>query len=164
MRIEKNYDDGKVVSVSLVSDFLKIDIYNAGSDLYWVLNDYKDDNEMLVSSDDDFYEVLDELYNSIKECDNTYDSLFNNESFIWYSEDYGEIDDAHKLIISKLDNLYSIKFIFNASNKMFNISGNCPICFCLSGSRNQNVAYLFSRMFLKYQYDLEDKEKVYVRD
>ena len=55
------------------------------------------------------------------------------------------------------DSFYSIKFFYNSNNQLFNVSGNCPICFCLSGSRNQRVANLFSEMFLEYQYDKDKK-------
>lgn len=157
MRIERNYKDEKVKSVSLIDENEVIDIFNAGSDLYWVLNKYREDNDMKISINDDFYYQLEELFYNIEIFDNPYNKCLVNNIFTWYSEAYGERENAHKLIIIKLDECFSIKFDFNKNNEMFNISGNCPICFCLSGSRNQEIAYLFSKLFLQYQYS--DKVK-----
>lgn len=157
MIVNKNYNDENVSSISLVSDNEKINIFNAGSDLYWVLDKYSDDNDMTISIDDDFFDRLNKLFGDIKECDNQYDRCINNNQFIWYSEAYGEQEDAHKLIITRNDSFYSIKFFYNSNNQLFNVSGNCPICFCLSGSRNQRIANLFSEMFLEYQYDKDKK-------
>ena len=153
MVVNKNYNNGIVSSISLISNDLKIDIYNAGSDLYWVLDKYKDDNEIKVCNDCEFYNRLDRLFNDIKECDNQYDRCLIDDQFVWYSEAYGLKEEAHKLIITKNEDLFSIKFDFNSNSKLFNISGNCPVCFCLSGSRNQRIANLFSEMFLEYQYN-----------
>ena len=75
MVVNKNYNNGIVSSISLISNDLKIDIYNAGSDLYWVLDKYKDDNEIKVCNDCEFYNRLDRLFNDIKECDNQYDKI-----------------------------------------------------------------------------------------
>ena len=113
--------------------------------------DETQDNQWYQKEDNLSGKMLD-TDNDIKVYDNKYDRCLIDEQFIWYSEAYGEIEEAHKLIITKLDNLFSIKFYLNPNNQLFNISGNCPICFCLSGSRNQKIANLFSEMFLEYQY------------
>ena len=72
--------------------------------------------------------------------------MLNDNQFVWLSESYGEYKDANKLSISRTDESFIIQF-YNNSNKIFGNSKICPIWFCLSGSKNQNIANVFAIMF-----------------
>ena len=96
-----------------------------GSDLYWVNNNYKEDNEFIFTENNSFYSSLCELFSEY-ESDTTIE---------WISEAYGEREESHRLTIEKRDGLFNMKFIQNELN-MYRLKDLCPICFCLSGSNN----------------------------
>lgn len=117
-----------------------------GADLYFVMYNYHDDNKFVISDDNDLYAYFKNLFNEIRINDNPYDKMLNDNKFIWISEDYGEYENANRLTITELDNSYIIQF-YNNPNRMFGNVKVCPICFCLSGSKNQNIANAFAMMF-----------------
>ena len=115
-------------------------IHYAGGDLYWTMIDYHNDNEFIIEKNDFlFYNELEKIFKLID------DDLENIE---WFSEAYGEIDKANKLSINKIDETFCIKFYQNPA-RLFNRKDICAICFCLSGSRFQDVANEFSSMFYR---------------
>ena len=121
-------------------------IHYAGGDLYWTMEHYHGDNEFIVEKKDlEFYLELDRIFKLIGD----------DIGFIeWYSEAYGELKNANKLVISKIDEGFSIKFKQNP-NRLFNRKDICAICFCLSGSKYQEIANEFSIMYysLSLKYD-----------
>lgn len=117
-----------------------------GSDFYFVMYNYQDDNKFVISKDNELYIYFKNLFNDIRINDNQYNRMLNENKLIWISEDYGEYENANRLIITKLDNSFIINF-YNNPNKMFGNAKVCPICFCLSGSKNQNIANAFAMMF-----------------
>jgi hypothetical protein len=113
-------------------------IHYAGGDLYWTMIDYVKDNEFVVGKEDfDFYKGLENIFSLLG------DSI---SCFEWFSESYGEKENANKLFINKIDKGFCIKF-FQNPNRDINRKDICSICFCLSGSRCQNIANEFSLMF-----------------
>lgn len=132
-------------------------IYYGGSDLYWGLENYTKDNVFIIKEEDILFKYLKQLFLRIKD-----NNLFpDSYTFIWYSEAYGEIEDANKLIIKEYQNQYTIQFIQNPKHYLSKMRNTCYISFCLSGSRNQQVADLFSIMFQKLCDEIEiSHEKV----
>lgn len=125
-------------------------IHYGGADLYWSMSEYHDNNGFVITQEDGiFYLQLEKIFKLIEECDNPYDRLLNNNCFEWLSESYGQREDANKLLIKKENNSFHIKFIRNPNN--FSPVDTCFISFCLSGSRNQEIANAFSTMFLEYR-------------
>ena len=120
-------------------------IHFAAGDLYWTMVDYYVDNEFGITKDDDLlFKQFENLFLEIKKHDNPYNKLLNNDCFEWISEAYGLMEDANRLIILKDNDNFIIKF-FQNPKKVFR-KDICTICFCLSGSKNQDIANLFSYM------------------
>lgn len=111
--------------------------------LYYVENEK---HIIKLSKDNDLYAYFKNLFNEVRINDNPYDKILNDNKFIWISEDYGEYEKANRLTITELDDSYIIQF-YNNPNRMFGNAKVCPICFCLSGSKNQNIANAFAMMF-----------------
>lgn len=121
-----------------------------GSDFYWVMLYYDENNEFNITEEDSFlFSQMQQLFKTIEKYDYPYNKTLINNTFTWNSEDYGTYENANKLIITFENNIFSIKFYQNP-NREFNNKFLCPICFCLSGSKNENIASAFSLMFLNY--------------
>ncbi len=145
MKILYCFENNKyLIKLSKDNDQIKINF--EGSDLYFVMYNYHDDNKFVIDNENELYNYFKNLFNEIRINDNPYDKILNDNKFIWISEDYGEYENANKLIITELDNSYIIQF-YNNPNKMFGNAKVCPICFCLSGSKNQNIVNSFAMMF-----------------
>lgn len=133
-----------IIKLSKDNDEMKINF--EGADLYFVMYNYHEDNKFVIGKDNDLYVYFKNLFNEIRINDNPYDKILNDNKFIWISEDYGEYENANRLTITELDDSYIIQF-YNNPNKKFGNAKVCPICFCLSGSQNQNIANEFTIMF-----------------
>lgn len=130
-------------------------IHYAAGDLYWTMFDYYDDNEFIISKED---EILFYLMNNIFNQINSYKTgLINNNSFEWISEAYGMCEDANRLTIIKENDKFIIKFYQNPNKYVFR-KDMCAICFCLSGSKYQDIANAFSLMLYDY-IDLDKCKK-----
>lgn len=120
-------------------------MHYAGGDLYWTMLDYFDNNTFYITNNNVIlFEYMEYLFSSIK---SNY-KLYKTGCFEWISEAYGIPDEANKLIISKTNNKYNIRFFQNPKNK-FNRKDICSICFSLSGSKYQNISNIFSIMLNK---------------
>lgn len=128
------------------------DMIIGGSDFYWNLNNYDNVNKTFVITKDDkkLYKMISELFNISTINDDKFQPTIKNNIFEWESESCGIPEDANKLTIIKNKDDFSIEFWKNPQI-MFN---SCSICFCLSGSRNQKIAYAFMNMYLNFR----DKE------
>lgn len=133
-----------IIKLSKDNDEMKINF--EGADLYFVMYNYHEDNKFVIGKDNDLYVYFKNLFNEIRINDNPYNKMLNDNKFIWISEDYGEYENANRLTITELDDSYIIQF-YNNPNKKFGNAKVCPICFCLSGSQNQNIANAFAIMF-----------------
>lgn len=133
-----------IIKLSKDNDEMKINF--EGADLYFVMYNYHEDNKFVIGKDNDLYVYFKNLFNEIRINDNPYNKMLNDNKFIWISEDYGEYENANRLTITELDDSYIIQF-YNNPNKKFGNAKVCPICFCLSGSQNQNIANAFAMMF-----------------
>lgn len=125
-------------------------IHYAGCDLYWTMLNYNKANEFIVTKDDKLlFSQLKKIFKEIKKYDKFTPKLLNDNCFEWISEAYGLEEESNKLTITKYDDKFIIKFYQNPNNP-FNNKDICAICFCLSGSKNQNIATVFSIMFQQY--------------
>lgn len=125
-------------------------IHYGGADLYWTMINYRDGNRFQITEAEEIvYYQLQALFKEIEKSDIPYNKALNNGCFEWLSEAYGIPEEAHKLLITKDETSFNIEFIRNPNN--FIPSHICPICFCLSGSRNPDIACAFSLMFLQYK-------------
>lgn len=133
----------------------------AGGDLYWVMLNYYKDNQFIVTKDDKllFFQFK-KIFKEIKKYDKSTPKLLNDNCFEWISEAYGLEEEANNLTITKYDDKFIIKFYQNPNNPFIN-KDMCAICFCLSGSRNQNIATAFSIMF--QEYILASKSQAYTK-
>ena len=153
MKIIKNIIDEYKYEIILTNDVgNKFKMHYAGGDLYWTMLNYCENNSFYISENDLLYVQLKQLFDKIEQ-NNQYCKLLNNNCFEWISEAYGIPEESNKLIIIKNNNSFIIKF-FQNPNRKFNIKDICSVCFCLSGSRYQDIAAEFSMMF----YNLKEYE------
>ncbi len=111
---------------------------------------YIEDNVFVITKEDVYlYSKMQDLFKIIQKCDRVDSKTLLDNTFTWLSEDYGPYENANKLIIEFKDNSFIIKFYQNL-NREFNIEDICSICFCLNGSKNQDIASAFSLMFLDF--------------
>ena len=106
-----------------------------GADVYWIMLDYIPDNKFIVTkSSPKLWEFLSTLFK---------ENHFKNCTFIWNSEaGINRIDN--RLKITKGQNYFKIRFFQGEKDSLSKLQNTCPICFCLSGSRNPKIAESFS--------------------
>jgi len=144
--LKNNSKERKNEIVLIDNEDKKIVIHYAGGDLYWTMLNYNSDNIFYITKNEkELYFEMEELFEAIKLNDNIYFKLLNNNTFEWISEAYGTVEEQNKLTITKEENTYIIKFYQNP-NRLGN-KNLCPICFCLSGSRNLMIVGAFSKMY-----------------
>ena len=111
-----------------------------GSDLYWIMLDYVPNNKFTITEDMPYlFDFLNDLF-----CT----EHFKNNTFVWLSEARLP-ENSSSLKITKGMNFFRIRFIQNENDYLAKARNICPICFCLSGSRNQKIANKFSIMLNK---------------
>lgn len=105
------------------------------ADLYWIMLDYTPQNSFIVTKDTpylwDFFVSLFSKYH------------FKNNTFIWISEARLEAESS-TLKITKGKDYFRIRFIQGKNDFLAKARNICPVCFCLSGSKNQEIANEFS--------------------
>ena len=106
-----------------------------GSDVYWIMLDYIPDNKFTIKKNCTY------LFNFIESLFST--EHFKNCTFTWLSEARLP-ENSSSLKITKGQDFYRIKFIQHEGDFLAKAQNICPICFCLNGSRNQQVANKFS--------------------
>ena len=108
-----------------------------GSDLYWIMINYIPNTKFTVKKDCYIlFNFLNELFTV---------GRFKNCTFTWVSEAH-LLKNSSMLKITKGKDFYRIKFIQNSDDHMAKFRNICPVCFCLSGSRNQKIANMFAIM------------------
>lgn len=134
MQLYKNVVDGKE-EIIVESKNQKFVIGWYGSDLYWIMLDYLPNNKFTITKDVPcLFDFLDKLFTA---------EYFKNNTFIWLSE--ARIPkNSSSLKITKGKNHFRIRFIQGENDILAKAKHICPICFCLSGSRNQRIADKFS--------------------
>ena len=111
-----------------------------GSDLYWIMPNYVPNNRFNVTCDTPYlWEFLEKLFK---------ENHFKNNTFIWISEARLEKESSF-LKITKGKNSFNIRFIQGENDYLAKVRNICPICFCLSGSRKQEIANSFSNLLHK---------------
>ena len=95
-----------IIKLSKDNDEMKIKF--EGADLYFVMYNYHEDNKFVIGKDNDLYAYFKNLFNEIRINDNPYNKMLNDNKFIWISEDYGEYENANRLIITELNDSYII--------------------------------------------------------
>ena len=111
-----------------------------GADVYWIMLDYIPENKFTIKNDCPYiYEFLENLFSTER---------FKNCTFTWLSEARLP-ENSSTLKITKGKDFYRIKFIQHEGDFLARAKNICPICFCLSGSRNQRIANKFSLMLNK---------------
>ena len=108
-----------------------------GSDLYWIMLDYIPNNKFTIKKNSPYlFKFLEYLFSS---------EYFKNCTFTWLSEARLP-ENSSSLKITKGKDFYRIKFIQNPEDFLAKARNICPVCFCLSGSRNQTISNKFSIM------------------
>jgi hypothetical protein len=157
---KKMIDDNRFAIELANEEGNSMTIEYGGADLYWIMNNYHDNNLFKITPQDNFlFLQMDELFKQIAKYDDPYNKVLNNNCFEWISEAYGLPEEANKLTIKKKQNSYEISF-FNNPNYSFKNKNICCICFCLSGSQHQEIAYAFSSMFLEYTHFENQQQKI----
>ena len=72
-----------------------------------------------------------------------------------------EPEVCSKVVIKKSDDSIDIRFVRNPEDIFGMMARGCFISFCMSGSSHQEVAYLFSDIFIKYRnLEVEGEKKL----
>lgn len=105
------------------------------NDVYWIMTNYTPDTSFIVKeSDEPIFSFLNSLFRT---------KHFSNNTFTWLSE-ARRPKESSTLKITKGKNYFRIRFIQGEGDYLAKARNICPICFCLSGSRNQEIANKFS--------------------
>jgi len=107
-----------------------------GADLYWVMPDYSPNNHFTITKDCILWGFFKSLFSKYH---------FKNNTFTWVSEARLP-NESSTLKITKGKDFFRIRFIQGEDDYLARASNICPICFCLSGSRNQEIANEFSNL------------------
>ena len=135
-------------------------MHYGGADFYWTMLDYTDDNNFNVTVDDgELFLDLNRIFIESKKLE---PSFVVNDTIEWLS-DAREAEVSSKVIIKKNDDSINIKFVRNPKDIFGMMSRGCFISFCMNGSSHQDVAYAFSRMFIKYRNLEVDGEKKLIK-
>ena len=122
------------------------DISFGGADLYWCLDDYKEDNEFIIDKEDKYwFSLFNFLFTEIKKVDDKFDPTIKENTFEWISDAHGVPEEANKLRITLEIDRCIIKFIRNPLRPF----SMCAISFCPSGSRYNRIVQLFTMMFIR---------------
>lgn len=146
MDIIKINENEKTIIILRENNGDEMKMLYGGLDFYFVMDNYYDNNKFIIEENNQLYPYFKSLFEEIKFNDNSYNKMFVDNKFVWMSEDYGEYENNHRLIIEELEKEYIIQF-YNNPNKLFRNPKVCSISFCLSGSKNQQIANSFAMMF-----------------
>ncbi len=128
-----------------------------------MLNYHKNNKFCITKESKILFSQIENLFDQIEQYDISH-TLLNNKCFEWSSEAYGIPENANKLTITKNNDNFTISFLKNPNNK-FNIQNICAVCFCLNGSKNEQIANAFSTMIYEYinnQEENTDKHKTLI--
>jgi len=141
MKIYKNTFNGREqIIVEVTSNKSSIcDKFILGwfaADLYLIMPDYRPNNHFTITKSCVLWEFFDGLFSKYH---------FKNNTFIWISE-ARLASESSILKITKGKDFFRIRFIQGENDYLAKARNICPICFCLSGSRNQEIANEFSNL------------------
>ena len=112
-----------------------------GSDLYWIMLDYQKNNKFEITNNQAMlYEGLQIIFEFMEMRQ---EPELKCNIFYWVSEARLPEESNH-MTISKLKGKFVVEFFQNPNDHISAFSKTCAICFCLNGSRNSNVATMFS--------------------
>lgn len=112
-----------------------------GSDLYWVMLNYHEGNNFIITKKQGtLYEDLQTIFRFMK---TRREPQLEGNVFNWLSE-ARQPEESNHMTITKLKGKFVVEFFQNPNDYISAASKTCAICFCLSGSRNANVATMFS--------------------
>ncbi len=134
-------------------------MHYGGADFYWTMIDYEDDNNFKVTEDDgELFLDLNKVFIEGKKKDPN----FVSDTIEWVSE-AREPEVCSKVVIKKSDDSIDIRFVRNPEDIFGMMARGCFISFCMSGSSHQEVAYLFSDIFIKYRNLMVEDDKKLIK-
>lgn len=114
-----------------------------GADHYWVMLNYHENNKFVITKKHEkLYEGLQTIFKFMKIRQ---EPQLKDNVFHWLSE-AGLPEESNHMAITKQRNKFIVEFFQNPNDYISAAHKTCAICFCLSGSRNPNVATMFSTM------------------
>ena len=154
---KRNVDNDKYELVLENDNGQSMKMHYGGADFYWTMIDYEDDNNFKVTEEDG--ELFFDL-NKLFVLGEKKDPNFVTDTIEWVSE-AREPEVCSKVVIKKSDDSIDINFVRNPEDIFGMMARGCFISFCMSGSAHQEVAYLFSDIFIKYRsLVVEDDKKL----
>lgn len=114
-----------------------------GADLYWVMGNYHKGNKFVITKKHGtLYEGLQTIFRFMKMRQTP---QLNGNVFNWLSE-ARQPEESNHMSITKGRNKFVVEFFQNPNDYIDIANKTCAICFCLSGSRNPDVATMFSAL------------------
>lgn len=111
-----------------------------GADLYWIMLNYHENNKFIITKEQEkLYDFIKFMFAFMKLYE---DPQLKDDVFFWLSEARLPEESNH-MTITKLKDNFVVQFFQNPYDYISKASKTCAICFCLSGSKNWNVASMF---------------------
>lgn len=112
-----------------------------GADLYWVMLDYHAGNKFIITKENSkLYEFLKNMFKFMRERN---EPELEGNVFYWLSE-ARQPEESNHMTITQLKDKFVVQFFQNPNDYISRASKTCAICFCLSGSKNWDIASMFS--------------------
>ena len=160
MKVVKELDQYNKEVIKIINDngsaFL---MHFGGADFYWTMSDYYDGNQFIIDKNNPLFKPLSKVFKIIRRKDVKWEQTLKNNSFEWISEAAGLLEDKSKLCITDNSESFSVQFVRNPKDVYGHITNICSISFCMSGSRNPDIAYAFSNMFVQLSMVLDTPHK-----
>jgi hypothetical protein len=113
-----------------------------GGDLYWVMLDYHGGNKFIITKEQT--KLFAFLKNMFKFMSQSNEPELKGNVFHWLSE-ARQPEESNHMTITRIKDTFIVEFFQNPNDYISAASKTCAICFCLSGSRNWNIASTFSK-------------------
>lgn len=130
-------------------------LFAGNTDFYWLLTSEYSKEPFVITNDDSYYSLFEELFNEIKTVDDNYRPTVSGNVFEWYSEDFPK-ETASRMTLTINKDTCEIRFFTNP-NRIF--QNNCAVCFSNSGSNFPRI----QRLIVNLYRDLLKHDKVLKR-
>lgn len=169
MRIDRNINEYNNYDLDITKNGKVLSIYQAEESFYIACKytNYKSvsDIDFNITEDDPIYSVMDHLYTSIVETNNSeesHKSIVENGIITIYSDSYS-LKDTNILYISKQDNIITFSFNKIERKEVFKPASTIFIKIKENNSRSEDFPIVFQETFNELQKLLSNNSKTRIR-
>lgn len=169
MRIDSNINEYNNYDLDITKNDIVLSIYQAEGSFYIACKytNYKSvsDIDFNITEDDPIYSVMDHLYTSIVETNNSeesHKSIVENGIITIYSDSYS-LKDTNILYISKQDSIITFSFNKIERKEVFKPASTIFIKIKENNSRSEDFPIVFQETFNELQKLLSNNSKTRIR-